>query len=90
MLWHPAQVHAARRQENRGIPNLELGHYSQQMEHSNGHHEGFLSPNTATYVELLSAAGLVASAADQRRTLGILNNVHTSYSEVLRITSPLL
>ena len=78
------------------LANLALGHCctSQQMEHANGHYEGYFSPTTATYVELLSAAGLVASAArgepEQRRTLGTFNNVHVTHPKVLSMTSPLL
>lgn len=64
------------------------------MEHANGHHEGFFSPTTATYVELLNAAGLVASAArgepEQRRMLGTFNNVHASYPKVLCMDPPAL
>src|SRR5258708_28831610 len=48
------------------------------------------------YVELLSAAGLVACAArgepEQRRTIGKFNNnsVYTAHSKVLSMTSPFL
>jgi hypothetical protein len=63
---------------------------SQQMEHANGHNEGIFSPTTATYVELLSAAGLVASAArgelEQRRTLCTFDNAHPSHPKVLAIS----
>ena len=71
---------------------LELDHcyLSQQMEHANGHNEGIFSPTIATYVELLSAAGLVASAArgeqEQRRTLCTFDNGHTSHPKVLDIS----
>ena len=71
---------------------LELGHcyMSQQMERADGHSEGTFSPTTATYVELLSAAGLVASATrreqEQRRTLCAFETAHTSHPKVLAIS----
>ena len=76
---------------------LELGHcyMSQQMEHVNGHNEGIFSPTIATYIELLSAAGLAASAArveqEQPRTLGTFDNAHAPHPKVLTThdTSPL-
>jgi len=80
------------RQAPSGPVALELGHCwaSQQMDHESGHHEGFFSPTTATYVELLSAAGLVASAArgehEQRRTLNTFDNAYASHSKVLNIS----
>jgi len=61
------------------------------MEHTNGHNEMIFSPTIATYVELLSAAGLIASAArgeqEQRRTLCTSNNAHAS--KVLAVLSDL-
>lgn len=71
---------------------LELGHcyMSQQMERVDGHNEGIFSPTTATYVELLNAAGLVASAArgeqEQRRTLCTFKTAHASHPKVLAIS----
>jgi hypothetical protein len=69
---------------------LELGHRLQKMDHTNDHHEKFFSPTTATYIELLSAAGLVASAArgeqEQRRTLYAPDNAHAPQSKVLCIS----
>lgn len=71
---------------------LELGHryISQQMEHANGYNEGIFSPTIATYVELLSAAGLVAGAArgeqGQRRTLCTFDNAHAPHPKVLSIS----
>ena len=60
------------------------------MDHENDHHEEFYSPTTATYIELLSAAGLVASAArgeqEQRRTPYPLDNAHAPHSKVLCIS----
>jgi hypothetical protein len=59
------------------------------MEHANGRQDGFFSPTTASYVELLNAAGLVASAArgeqEQRRTLSTFDNTDESHSKVLSI-----
>ena len=63
---------------------------SQQMERVDGHNEGIFSPTTATYVELLNAAGLVASAArgeqEQRRTLCTFKTTHASHPKVLAIS----
>lgn len=63
---------------------------SQQMEDANNHNEGLFSPTIATYVELLSAAGLVAGATrgeqEQRRTLCAFDNAHASHPKVLDIS----
>jgi hypothetical protein len=60
------------------------------MEHENGYNEAIFSPTISTYVELLSAAGLIASAArgeqEQRRTLCTFDSTHEPYYKVLAVS----
>jgi hypothetical protein len=97
-LGESAISRSGEREPRQLLVTLRPGHCCtfQQMEDENGHYERFFSPaaapTTATYIELLSAAGLVASAArgeQQPCTLCTFDNTHSSNFEVLSITCDL-